>query len=341
MIPPSESIAGLRRSAATGRSFLSEKQRYFSYNQYLRKEFGRPVYRVTIDAGFTCPNRDGSVAFGGCSYCNNAGFSPASAEYRSKVHLKPTVSVRNQIEEALPLLKHRYGSRSFFAYFQAYSNTYAPLEELEGLYRDALDHPDIAGLIVGTRPDCVDHAILEMLEKLAREVYVSIEYGCESIYDQTLEWVNRGHDYSCFVRAVNMTAGRGIDIGAHLILGFPTETRDQMLAMAPELSRLPIDFIKLHNLHVVRGTPLAHVYTTQPFHVLELDEYVKLVCDFLERLHPDIAIQRLYGDAPAALTLAPAWQTDGGRIAALVNEELSRRGRFQGSQWNAVCNDEF
>lgn len=332
MIQTTEKTFMAKRSSPEAGSFLPEGRRYFSYNQYLRSIFGRPVYRVTIDAGFTCPNRDGTVAFGGCTYCNNEGFSPASSEYRPKVYLKPTVPVRTQIEQSLPHLKRRFGSRVFFAYFQAYSNTYAPVDELERLYTEALSHPDIAGLIVGTRPDCVDEDKLRLLERLARDTYVSVEYGCESVYDATLSWVNRGHDFACFDRTVRETAHRGMDIGAHIILGFPTETREQIVAMADVLSDLPLHFVKIHNLHIVRGTALAQLFEKQPFHVFDLPEYVELVCDFLERLKPTLAIQRLYGDASRELLIAPAWLTDGTRVAELVQNELTRRGTWQGSR---------
>ena len=310
--------------------FIRTDQRFFTYNQYIQWRFGQRIHRVTIDAGFTCPNRDGTIASGGCTYCNNDGFSPASQLFRAKVYLKPSVPIQQQIENQIPFLKKRFHTDRFLAYFQAYSNTYAPINELETLYHEALAHPDIMGLAIGTRPDCVDKVKLQMLENISQNHYVSIEYGCESIYDRTLQWVNRAHDYKCFVDTVNATAGRHIDITAHIILGFPTETREEMVSMADALSELPIDFIKIHNLHIVEKTALASMYQSNPFHVFDKDEYVELVTDFVERLSPRRGIQRLYGDAPKDMLIAPRWLTSGNEMAKWVQEELVRRNSFQG-----------
>lgn len=307
-----------------------ENKRYYSYNSYLRSRFGARVHRVTVDAGFTCPNRDGTVATGGCTYCNNDGFSPASSAYRPRVYMQPTAPVAEQIQRALPRLRQRYKTDKFFAYFQAYTNTYAPLDRLRQLYSEALAQPGIVGLVIGTRPDCVENDKLDYLAELSRSVYVGIEFGCESIHDKTLQWVNRGHDHACFVDAVKRTAVRGIDVAAHVILGFPTETREEMLEMADALSELPIHAVKIHNLHIVKNTPLAHLYRQQPFHVLNEDEYVELVCDFVERLHPRIAIERLYGDAPLAMMIAPSWSTTGALFHAKVEQRLRQRNTRQG-----------
>jgi uncharacterized protein len=312
--------------------FIRKDQRFFTYNQYIQWRFEQRIHRVTIDAGFTCPNRDGTIASGGCTYCNNDGFSPASQLFRAKIYLKPTVPVQKQIDNQIPYLKKRFHTERFLAYFQAYSNTYAPVKELENLYNEALTHPNIIGLAVGTRPDCVDEEKLKLLENIAQNNYVSIEYGCESIYDRTLEWVNRAHDYRCFVDTVHATAGRNIDITAHIILGFPTETRNEMVAMADALSQLPIDFIKIHNLHIVEKTALAAMYQSEPFHVFEKDEYIQIVSDFVERLSPRIGIQRLYGDAPKDMLIAPQWLTSGNEMAQWVQDELVRRNSYQGSK---------
>lgn len=317
-----------------GHPFIRPAQRFFTYNQYMQWRFGARIHRVTIDAGFTCPNRDGTIASGGCTYCNNDGFSPASQLYRAKVYLKPSVPVKQQIDNQIPFLRQRFHTHNFIAYFQAYSNTYAPVEELEALYAEALAHPDIMGLAIGTRPDCVDEKKIALLQRLAESRYVSIEYGCESIYDRTLQWVNRAHDYRCFVDAVHATAGKGIDITAHLILGFPTETRDEMIAMADALSELPIDFVKIHNLHIVDKTPLAFSYRSEPFPLFEKEEYIALVTDFIERLSPRIGLQRLYGDAPRDMLIAPGWMTSGNEMARRVQEELVRRNSFHGSKYS-------
>lgn len=312
--------------------FIRADQRFFTYNQYIQWRFGQRIHRVTVDAGFTCPNRDGTIASGGCTYCNNDGFSPASQMFRAKVYLKPSVPVLKQIDDQIPFLKKRFHTDRFLAYFQAYSNTYAPLSELKSLYAEALSHPDIMGIAIGTRPDCIDEEKIQWLQHIAQKYYVSIEYGCESVYDRTLQWVNRAHDYQCFVDAVHTTAGRNIDISAHIILGFPTETREEMIAMADSLSELPIDFIKIHNLHIVEKTPLAATYRSEPFPIFDKDEYVQLVTDFVERLSPRIGIQRLYGDAPKAMLVAPAWLTRGNEMAKWVQEELAQRNSYQGAK---------
>ncbi|MCB0833809.1 MAG: TIGR01212 family radical SAM protein [Bacteroidetes bacterium] len=307
--------------------------RIYTYNQYLQARFGQRVQSVTIDAGFTCPNRDGTVASGGCTYCSNDSFSPASHTYRPKVYIKPTTPVSKQIDDQIGFLGRRYGTDKFIAYFQAFSNTYAPVDQLEALYAEALANPSIIGLTVGTRPDCVEEEKLDLFERLARTHYVSLEYGCESIYDTTLKWANRGHDFACFVDAVERTSARGLTVGAHYMLGFPTETRTEMLAAAEKLSSLPISFLKLHNLHIVDKTVLARQYAAEPFSIFRLEEYVNLVADFLERLRPDICIQRLHAETPAPLRIAPAWSTTGQEMQQLVQKELEKRNTHQGCRF--------
>ncbi len=311
-------------------SFITPAQRYYSYNHYIQSRFGERIHRITIDAGFTCPNRDGTVASGGCTYCNNDGFSPASQNYRAKIYLKPSTPVGTQIENQLPSMIKRFKTEKFFAYFQAYSNTYAPVAELEKLYSEALSHPNVTGLVIGTRPDCVDEEKLALLENFAKSCYVSVEYGCESIYDKTLTWVNRGHNYQCFVDTVHKTAGRNIDVGCHVILGFPTETRSEMLAMPLALNALPLQFIKIHNLHIVENTAMAFQFQKTPFPILDREDYIELVVDFIERLSPRICIQRLYGDAPKNMLIAPKWLTDGNSMNAMINERLIARDTYQG-----------
>jgi len=312
-----------------------DNNRFFSYNSYIRSRFGHRVHRVAVDAGFTCPNRDGTVASGGCTYCNNDGFSPPTSLYRPRVYMKPTAQISQQISQSLPKLRNRYKIDKFFVYFQAFSNTYAPLDRLKELYEEALSHPGIMGIIIGTRPDCVDEAKLDYLAELARSVYVAVEYGCESIHDKTLQWVNRGHDYACFVDAVHRTAERNIETAAHVILGFPTETRDEMLQTADTMSVLPIQAIKIHNLHIVKDTPLAHQFRQHPFSILEEEPYLELVCDFVERLDPRIAIERLHGDAPTAMMIAPSWSTTGSVFHEKVNQRLMDRNTFQGCRCTA------
>ncbi len=296
--------------------------RYNSFGALLREKFGCRVYKVIVDAGFTCPNRDGTVAVGGCTYCNNDAFRPQAVD-----RLKP---ISDQVGEGIGYLRRRYRARRFIVYFQPYSNTYAPLERLIPLYESALDHPDVVGLAVGTRADCVDDAKIAWFEDVARRRFVSLEYGLESIHDETLSRINRGHDFACWRDAVERTRNRGIGICAHLILGFPWETHAQMLAMAETVSRAGIDFLKLHHLHVVRHTTMGREFQREPFPLLEFDEYVDLVVDFLERLRPEVALQRLFGLAPDEELLAPRWGKSKAEMQHAIEKRLADRNTHQG-----------
>ena len=303
---------------------LATESRFRSYNRWLQEKFGERVYKVIVDAGFTCPNRDGTVAVGGCAYCNNNSFQPPSA-----IKTEP---IRDQVRQGIQYIRKRFDAHKFIIYFQPFSNTYAPAHHLRQLYIDANDHPDVVGLAIGTRPDCVDEEKIAMIAAVAQETFVSLEFGVESIYDSTLKRVNRGHDYAAFLRAMEITRGRSIHIGAHLILGFPWETRDQWLAMADEMSRVGIDALKIHHLHIVRGTALAAEYARQPFHVLGYDEYLDLLCDFVERLDPNIVIERLFGEAPFGLLLAPNWRRKKNDLVRDIKSIFDKRDVRQGAK---------
>ncbi len=290
----------------------------------MKERFGLPVYKVNVDAGFTCPNRDGTLSVGGCIYCNNDSFRPSVCS--------STVPVREQIAKGIPYLRRRYGAERFIVYFQPYTNTYAPVDTLERLYREALAHPGVVGLAIGTRPDCVDEEKIGLLEDLARDRFILIEYGLQSIYDRTLQFINRGHDYARFRHAVEMTAGRGIHIGAHLILGFPTETRDEMLEMADAVSRMPIGFLKIHQLQVIRNTALADLFTSKPFPTLGYQDYIGLVADFLERMSPAVVIQRLFAAAPADILIAPVWDRTRSEFLNDLDAFLERNDSYQGKK---------
>ena len=303
---------------------LVTESRFRSYNRWLQEKFGERVYKVIVDAGFTCPNRDGTVAVGGCAYCNNNSFRPPSA-----IKTEP---IRDQVRQGIEYVRKRFDAHKFIIYFQPFSNTYAPAHHVRQLYTDAIDHPDVVGLAIGTRPDCVDEEKIAMIATVAQETFVSLEFGVESIYDSTLKRVNRGHDYAAFLRAIEITRGRSIHIGAHLILGFPWETRDQWLAMADEMSRVGVDALKIHHLHIVRGTALAAEYARQPFHILGYDEYLDLLCDFVERLDPNIVIERLFGEAPFGLLLAPNWRRTKNDLVRDINSIFDKRDVRQGAQ---------
>lgn len=296
--------------------------RYNSYGRFLKEKFGQRVHKVPVHAGLTCPNRDGTVAVGGCTYCNVNSFTPGAA--------RALAPIKEQVQAGIDYLKKRLGVNAFIVYFQPYSNTYAPLEQLERLYEEALKHPEVVGLSVGTRPDCIDDAKLVYFEQLSRDYFVTLEYGIESVHDETLRMVNRGHDYACTVQAIKSTASRGIYVGGHVILGFPNETEAQMLNVADKVSELPLNFLKIHNLHIVRYTEMAKEYAKKPFHLFSFEEWMDMVCRFLERLSPQIIVERLYGDAPKEILLAPQWGKSGGEIIHAIQQELERRNTYQG-----------
>jgi len=301
------------------------KQRYNSFGAYMKKRFGTAIYKVNIDAGFTCPNRDGSLGFGGCIYCNNDSFRPSSC--------KPSLPVREQVKNGISYLSRRYGANKFLAYFQPYSNTYASVNELEVFYKEALEEPSVIGLAIGTRPDCIDNEKLDLLESLAKNHFILVEYGLQSIYDKTLQFINRGHDYKAFLAAVSLTKSRGISVGAHLIVGFPTETKEEMLNMADEVSGLHLDFLKIHQLQVVKDTPLAVMYEEKPFHTFEYEEYLDFIVDFIERLSPDIVLQRLFATAPDEILIAPRWNRSRHQITRDIQQRFVDRNMFQGKRY--------
>jgi radical SAM protein (TIGR01212 family) len=301
---------------------LKPEERFRSYNRWLQEKFGERVYRVIVDAGFTCPNRDGKVAAGGCAYCNNSSFRPPSA-------IK-TDPIRDQVREGIEYIRKRFDAHKFIIYFQPFSNTYAETEYLRRLYTDAIDHPEVVGLAIGTRPDCVDQEKIRMIDEIAGRTFVSLEFGVESIYDDTLRRVNRGHDYAAFLRAIEITRRSSIHIGAHVILGFPWETREQWLAMADEMSRVGVDALKIHHLHIVRGTALAAEYAREPFRVFGYEEYLDLLCDFVERLDPAIVIERMFGEAPLGLLVAPNWRRNKNDLVLDIKRKFEQRDVRQG-----------
>lgn len=295
----------------------SKKQHpsYSDLNAFLRERFGCRVQKISVDAGLSCPNRDGTVSTGGCIYCNARG-SGTGAYSRG-------MSITAQLEKGKAFLSKRYKAKKFLAYFQSYSNTYAPVETLQRLYAEALDVPDIVGLSIGTRPDCVDEPKLSLLEHLARDRLIWIEYGLQSACDETLARINRGHNLRCFENAMAATRGRGIHICAHVILGLPGETRDHMRRTAEALAALKIDGVKLHLLYVVKSTPMETLYRSGGYRPLEQAEYVDLVCDFLGRLPPETVIQRVTGDPHREELVAPLWAMDKQGTLRLIHERLT------------------
>ncbi len=298
--------------------------RYNAFGPYLKKKFGAIVYKVNVDAGFTCPNRDGTLGITGCIYCNNSSFRPSEC--------KSDIPISKQIKDGIAYLSHRYKAEKFLVYFQPYTNTYAPLPELESAYREALDGPSVIGLAIGTRPDCIDSDKIELLRSLARDYFILVEYGLQSIYDKSLDYIQRGHDYPTFLDALALTRDKGIHIGAHIIVGLPTETREETVAMSDELSGLPIGFLKIHQLQVVRDTPLAEAYLNNPFQTFDYKEYLDFLVDFIERLSPDIILQRLFATAPDSILIAPNWGKSRQEIIRDIEKRFTERNAFQGSK---------
>jgi radical SAM protein (TIGR01212 family) len=302
------------------------QRRFNAYPDYFRKLFGARVQKVSIDAGFTCPNRDGTKGSGGCTYCNNDAFNPS--------YCIPQKSVTRQIEEGIEFHKNRYRKAGYYlAYFQAYSNTYASLEKLMELYEEALRYPGVAGLIIGTRPDCIDNEKLAYFRELSRRSYFALEYGIESCYDKTLKRINRGHTYKEAADAVRVTAALGIKTGAHFIFGLPGETPDEMLAEAEIISELPLTTVKFHQLQIFKGTAMETEFRENPsdFHLFTLENYLDFFTRFLEKLNPEIVVERFTGEAPPRFLADLPWsrkRTD--QIAALIEKRLKELNTWQG-----------
>jgi radical SAM protein (TIGR01212 family) len=297
-------------------------KRYTDFNTYLRDIFGCRVQKITIDAGFSCPNRDGKITTGGCIYCNDRG-SGSGARARG-------LSITEQIMQGKEALAKRYKAKKFIAYFQAFSNTYAPTSQLKSLYEEALAVDGVVGLSIGTRPDCVDEPVLALLQEYSTNSLIWIEYGLQSAHDTTLAFINRGHDFKCFVQAVDATRDRGIKICAHVILGLPHESKTDMLATADAIAGLRLDGIKLHLLYVIKGTRLADLYGQGAYKCLEQQEYVDLVCDFLERIPQDMVVQRLTSDPHPQELVAPMWSLKKMETIALIQATLNTRDSWQG-----------
>ncbi len=306
-----------------------QDRRYNSYADWLTRLFGGRVQKLSINAGFTCPNRDGTLGAGGCTYCNNEAFLPA--------YCTPEKSITGQITEGIEFHRRRYRrAYRFIAYFQAYTNTYADLDSLMALYAEALGDPAVTGIVIGTRPDCVDDELLDRLALLAHEYFVAVEYGVESVNDETLMRVNRGHDFATSVRAIRETAARGLNVGAHLIFGLPGERPQQIVESADLISQLPLTSLKIRQLQLIRNTAMAAEYHRDPerFSLFSLEEYLDLVVSFTERLSPAIMIDRISGEAPRRLLDDPRdWKVRSSEIAGMFAGRLQQRDTWQGRLW--------
>jgi radical SAM protein (TIGR01212 family) len=297
---------------------------YRDFADFLQTVFPFKVQKISINAGFTCPNRDGTKGWGGCTYCNNQTFSPQYAANEK--------SVSQQLDEGIRFFSYKYPEMKYIAYFQAYTNTYDDLKNLLAKYNEALNHPDVVGLIIGTRPDCMPDELLDELETISRKYFLLVEYGIESTCDETLAFINRGHTYAEAVETIRRTAFRKIYCGAHLILGLPGETREMILSHADRISRLPLTTVKLHQLQLIKNTRMAHQLEENPelFHLYRVDEYIDLCIDFMERLNPDFILERFVSQSPKELLIAPAWGLKNYEFTAKVNKRIKERGSYQG-----------
>lgn len=308
---------------------METKIRYNDFPTFLKRLFTGKVQKISINAGFTCPNRDGTVGYGGCTYCNNQTFNP---EY-----CRTEKSVSVQLEEGKRFFAHKYPEMKYLAYFQAYTNTYGELEILKRKYEEALAVDDVVGLVIGTRPDCMSDTLLDYLETLAQRTFVLVEYGIESTLDRTLHRINRGHTWQTAVDAVERTAARGLPVGGHVILGLPGESREDILGQAADISRLPLDTLKLHQLQLIRGTRMAREYEERPedFHLFnDVDEYIALVVDYIQRLRPDLVLERFVSQSPKELLLAPDWGLKNYEFNHRLQKRMKELDAWQGKLYN-------
>lgn len=301
---------------------------YNEFGPWLKEKVGEKVQKISINAGFTCPNRDGRLGVGGCTYCNNQTFNPA--------YCRTERTVAEQLEEGKNFFARKYPEMKYLAYFQAYTNTYGEFEEIKAKYEEALSVDGVVGLVIGTRPDCMPDELLDYLEALNRRCFLIVEYGIESTYDKTLVRINRGHDFQCTRDAVERTASRDIITGGHMILGLPGETPEEIRAQAATISSLPLDTLKLHQLQLIKGTRMAEEYETSPqdFHLYSADEYVDLVIDFVELLRPDIVLERFVSQSPSSLLAVPGWGLKNYEFVEKVRRRMKERKTWQGRLYN-------
>lgn len=298
------------------------QQLYNDFGHWIRRQFPFRVQKISVDAGFSCPNRDGRLGTGGCIYCNNETFSPAYCNRRK--------SVTEQLEDGKMFFARKYPDMKYLAYFQAFTNTYASFDKLKALYEEALGVENVVGIVIGTRPDCVSPDLLDYLQELSNRSFVLVEYGIETTNDETLSFINRGHDFECSRKAVEETKKKGILTGGHIILGLPGEDEQESFRQAGIISSLPLDILKVHQLQVIRGTRLARLYEEKPFHLYSVDEYIHLVAGYIQRLRPTMVLERFVSQSPKNLLLAPKWGLKNYEFTNLLNNYLLRNNITQG-----------
>ena len=307
---------------------------YCEYGPWLKDQIGCKVQKISLNAGFTCPNRDGRVGWGGCTYCNNQTFNPD--------YCVTTKSITQQLEEGKVFFARKYPDMKYLAYFQAYTNTYDSIERLKERYEEALSVEGVVGLVIGTRPDCMPDSLLDYLEHLSHRTFLLVEYGIESVYDHTLTRINRGHTHAQTEDAINRTAQRGIKVGAHIILGLPGEGRDALIKEASILSSMPISMLKLHQLQIIKGTRMAEEYAVRPsdFHLFTVDEYIDLVIDFMERVRPDMVMERFVSQSPSSLLAVKGWGLKNYEFVDKVRRRMVERHAYQGRLYQTMDNGE-
>ena len=305
---------------------------YCEYGPWLKDQIGCKVQKISLNAGFTCPNRDGRVGWGGCTYCNNQTFNPD--------YCVTTKSITQQLEEGKVFFARKYPDMKYLAYFQAYTNTYDSIERLKERYEEALSVEGVVGLVIGTRPDCMPDSLLDYLEHLSHRTFLLVEYGIESVYDHTLTRINRGHTHAQTEDAINRTAQRGIKVGAHIILGLPGEGRDALIKEASILSSMPISMLKLHQLQIIKGTRMAEEYAVRPsdFHLFTVDEYIDLVIDFMERVRPDMVMERFVSQSPSSLLAVKGWGLKNYEFVDKVRRRMKERRAYQGRLYQTIDN---
>jgi radical SAM protein (TIGR01212 family) len=304
---------------------FNNNKRYNDYSSFIKERFSERVQKVSLDTGFTCPNRDGTKGVGGCTYCNNNTFNPN--------YCKPSKSISQQLDEGIAFFAKKYKTQQYLAYFQAYTNTYADIELVKNLYNEAIKHPKVIGLVIGTRPDCINEALIDFLSELSNKYYISLEFGVESTLDRTLKTINRCHTFEETVAAYELSKNKGLHLGAHMIIGLPGESKEDILNHAKELSKLPINSLKLHQLQVVKHTMMAFQLKQNPemFSFFSLDEYIDLITDFIALLRPDIIIERFISQCPIHLLIAPKWNgLKNFEVISKIDKKLVGKNLWQG-----------
>lgn len=290
------------------------EQYYHDFGTWIRNQLPFRVQKISIDAGFTCPNRDGRIGIGGCIFCDNKSFNPSYCSHKK--------SVTEQLEEGKRFFAKKYPGMKYLAYFQAYTNTYDTVDKLKQLYEEALKVEDVVGIVIGTRPDCVSSELLDYLEELNKRTFLIVEYGIESCNDDTLRYINRGHDFACTRKAVEETAKRGIYVGGHVIMGLPGEDASESLRQAPIISSLPLTMLKIHQMQIIKGTRLAKIYKERPFHLYTIEEYIDLITQYIGLLRSDLVLERFVTQSPPEMLIAPKWGLKNYEFTNLLNNRL-------------------